>query len=99
MLGFVASCTSGNTEFSEAVAAEVSTNWHVHEVSVIVPDSLTTTGVNLFQPEVDVVWRGDYPGDRKAQVGVILQDAIETAAAQLIPENHHRPVVIEATLI
>lgn len=98
-LGLLASCSSRNTSFSDEVNTAESTNWHVHDVQVIVPDSLTTSEVNILRPDVDVVWHGDPQGDRLQQVGVILHDALEVAAESLIPENYHRPVVIEATLI
>ena len=99
LFGALASCSSRNTIFSDEVTAAESTNWHVHDVRVTVPDSLTTSEVDILRPDVDVVWHGDLPGDRLQQVGVILHDALEVAAESLIPENHHRPVVIEATLI
>ena len=98
-LGLLASCSSRNTAFSDEVSAVESSNWHVHDVQVIVPDSLTTSEVNIYRPNVDVVWHGDPQGDRLQQVGVILHDALEVAAESLIPENLHRPVVVEATLI
>jgi len=98
-LGLLASCSSRNTSFTDEVSAVESTNWHVHDVQVIVPDSLTTSEVDILRPDVDVVWHGEPQGDRLQQVGVILHDALEVAAASLIPENYHRPVVIRATLI
>jgi hypothetical protein len=85
--------------FSDEVRSLDNTNWHVHDIQVVVPDSLTTTEVNIFQPDVDIVWHGEPRGDRRAQVGAILHDGLEMAAESLIPENHHRPVIIEATLI
>lgn len=97
--GVLASCSSRNTSFTNKVNIAESSNWHVHEVQVTVPDNLTTTEVNILRPDVDVIWFGDPQGDRLAQVGVILSDAIEVAAQSLIPENFHRPVVIEATMI
>ena len=97
--GLLTACTSRNTVFTDEVSTDVSTNWHVHGIEVIVPDSLTTSDVNIFQPNVDIVWHGDQQGDRRQQVAVVLHDALETAAATLIPENMHRPVVLEATLI
>jgi len=97
--GLLTACTSRNTTFTDQVSTVESTNWHVHDVQVVVPDSLTTSDVNTFRPNVDIVWHGDLQGDRKSQVGVILHDALETAAQTLIPENLHRPVVLEATLI
>jgi len=99
MFGALSSCASRNTIFSDEVSAVESTNWHVHDVIVTVPDSLTTSEVDMFRPDVDVVWHGEARGDRLQQVGVILHDALEVAAESLIPENYHRPVAIEATLI
>ena len=61
-MGLLASCTSRNTRFDDVVDSDVSTNWHVHKVEVTVPDTLSTTEVNLFQPDVDIVWHGDFPG-------------------------------------
>lgn len=98
-LGLLVSCSSRNTAFSDEVSTVESTNWHVHDVQVVVPDSLTTSEVNILRPNVDVVWHGEPRGDRLQQVGIILKDALEVAAESLIPENLHRPVVIEATLI
>ena len=97
--GPLTACTSRNTIFPDEVSSAESTNWHVHDILVSVPDSLTTSDVNILQPNVDVVWHGDPQGDRKAQVAVILHDALETAAQTLIPENMHRPVELQATLI
>ncbi len=99
ILGTLAACSSRNTSFSDEVAFAQSTNWHVHDIQVTVPDSLTTSEVNIMAPDVDVVWHGDPQGDRLQQVGVILADALEDAAQSLIPENLHRAVVIKATLI
>ena len=98
-IGVLASCTSRNTVFTDEIRSLDSTDWHVHDIQVVVPDSLTTTEVNIYQPDVDIVWHGDPQGDRRAQVGVILHDGLEMAAESLIPENLHRPVVIQATLI
>lgn len=98
-LGVLASCTSRNTTFDDEVRSLESTDWHVHGVRVTVPESLTTTEVNIFQPDVDIVWHGDPQGDRRAQVGEILHDGLEKAAESLFPENTHRAVIIKATLL
>ncbi len=97
LFGLLASCTVRNTSFPDAVDA--GSNWHVHDVQVIIPDSLTTSEENIFRPDVDIIWHGDPVGDRKKQVAVILYDALVDATEALFPENYHRPVVIKATLI
>ena len=98
-LGLLTSCTTRNTQFSGAVNPSVSSNWHVHLVEVSVPDTLSTSEVNILQPDVDIVWHGDFPGDRRAQVRTILKDAISAAAVSLIPENQHRGVVVQVELL
>ena len=98
-VGVLASCTSRNTTFNDEIRSLDSTDWHIHGVHVTVPESLTTTEVNIFQPDVDIVWHGDPQGDRRAQVGEILREGLEKAAESLFPENKHRAVIIEATLL
>ena len=97
LFGLLASCTMRNTSFPDVVDAGA--NWHVHDVQVIIPDSLTTSEENVFRPDVDIIWHGDPVGDRKKQVAVILHAALVEAVDDLFPENLHRPVVIRATLI
>jgi len=99
IFGTMTACSTRNTSFSDRVNSVESSNWHVHDVQVSVPDTLTTSDVNILRPNVDVIWFGDPPGDRLEQVGVVLSDAIKDAAQSLMPENLHRPVIIEATMM
>lgn len=48
----------------------------VKSVSVSVPRSLKVSEANRFYPGGDIVWRGDAPGDRHAQVQAIFEDAL-----------------------
>ena len=95
-LGLLSACTFQNTRYTTEVSSEQSSGWHLSDVQITVPNALTTSDVNLFQPDVDVVWHGDPAGDRKQQVAVILEDAIENAAKNM---TGSRGVVIQATLI
>lgn len=57
--------------------------WHVEDVRVTVPDSLTVSEANLFMPQADIVWREDPYGDRRAQVGAIVDLAATQATLDL----------------
>lgn len=99
VLGVLTSCTTRNTQFEGAVNSSVSSTWYVHQVEVSVPDTLSTTEINVLQPDVDIVWHGDLPGDRRKQVQTILEDSISAAAETLVSENLHRGVVIQVELL
>lgn len=48
----------------------------VREVRVSVPRSLKVSEANRYLPGGDIVWRGDPPGDRHAQVAAILDEGL-----------------------
>ncbi len=68
----------------------------VTEVRVSVPRSLKVSEANRYLPGGDIVWREDAPGDRHAQVGAIVQEALEQGVAGL-PEGAV-PVVLDVEL-
>lgn len=96
VFGLLSACTFQTTSIPGVVGSEQSAGWHLHGVDVNVPAALTTSDVNIFQPNVDIVWHGDPMGDRKAQVATIIEDAIESAAENMIGP---RGVRVQATLI
>lgn len=59
------------------------TRWNVRDVRVTVPDTLTVSEANLFYPMADIVWRGEPPGDRHAQVQAIIAEAFDAATADM----------------
>lgn len=92
----LAGCASDwTTDYEATVGADVSRDWRVTDVQVQVPDSLTVSNANSFAPSADIVWHGDPPGDRRAQVAEILKAGIEGGSANL---NGSRPVTIVAAL-
>ncbi|MDA0223761.1 MAG: hypothetical protein O3A08_08235 [Proteobacteria bacterium] len=54
-------------------------NWHVQEVRVNVPETLTVSEANLYVPASDIVWREDPYGDRRAQVKAIVELSMQQA--------------------
>ena len=68
----------------------------VREVRVRVPRSLRVSEANRYLPSGDIVWREDPPGDRYAQVGAIVQEALERGVSEM-PEGGV-PVVLDVEL-
>lgn len=52
---------------------------HVVDYRVRVSRDLVVSEANLYFPIGDIVWRGDAPGDRHAQVAAIFDDALRSA--------------------
>lgn len=69
--------------------------YRVEEINVVVPDSLIISEANSYYPRGDIVWRGDPPGDRPAQIKAIFAEATTRGTASLQGDV---PVVIDITL-
>lgn len=65
--------------------------FRIDAVQILVSRGLSVSEANSFYPMADIVWRGDAPGDRHAQVQAIF----EAAAAQAVqPYQGGRPVTL-----
>lgn len=64
--------------------------YDIQAVTVSVPQSLTTSEANSFHPNVEIVWRGDAPGERHAQVKAIFEAAVAKGTATM----HAGPKVV-----
>ncbi len=71
------------TSYGDVVPPEAASNWRINSVEVIVPETLTVSEENSYAPDADIVWRGDPPGDRHAQVDEILTEAVKKGATGL----------------
>lgn len=58
----------------------VQPNYQIDSFTVSVPKSLTVNEKNTYYPRGDIVWRGELPGDRHAQVRAIFETALRQAA-------------------
>ena len=83
------------TWYAEPLSPEVTKGWHVVDVQVDVPQSLTVSEAKSLEPRADIVWREDPPGDRHAQVAAIMENAIRLGAKGL---HGSRPVILQATM-
>lgn len=89
--------TSGGTSSTPSVAVAVGqvvlkSQFTVAAINVIVPRSLTSSEANTFHPNSDIVWRGEAPGDRHAQVAAIFNRAMAAGTATMVAG---RAVVID----
>lgn len=56
---------------------------NVKNVRVSVPKALEVSEANTYLPKGDIIWRGDAPGDRHAQVGAIFDTAMARGTASM----------------
>ena len=77
------------------VKSSQNVTWHVQEVRVNVPDSLTVSEANLYMPNSDIVWREDPHGNRRLQVKNIIDLAVSQAA---IGMHGNEPVYLDVEL-
>ncbi len=74
------------------IKSSQSVAWHIKDVRVTVPETLTVSEANLYLPNSDIVWREDPHGDRRAQVRDIIDLAVSQAAMNL---NGNSPVYLD----
>jgi hypothetical protein len=55
----------------------------VDAVDITVPHSLTVSEANSYLPLADIVWRGEPPGNRYAQVASILADGLRAGTIDM----------------
>ena len=72
------------TTFPAQLPIDMTRAWHVTDVQVSVPQSLTVSEEHALIPHADIVWREDDPnGDRHQQVAAIMHTAIVAGASGL----------------
>ncbi|ABV93421.1 conserved hypothetical protein [Dinoroseobacter shibae DFL 12 = DSM 16493] len=74
------------TDYAAPIPAEVSQNWRLAGVEVLVPETLTVSEDNVYFPIADIVWREEAltPGvTRYDQVDAIVTDGITRGASGL----------------
>ncbi|MCF1710043.1 hypothetical protein L0V05_14595 [Tabrizicola sp. J26] len=83
------------TWYNEPLSPSVTKGWHVVDVQVDVPQSLTVSEAKSLEPRADIVWREDPPGDRRAQVATIMENAVRLGSKGL---RGPRPVILQLTM-
>lgn len=96
MAAFVAGCgATWRVDYPQALDPAETRNWRVADVRVSVPETLTTSDEDSWTPDYDIVWHGDPPGDRRAQVAALMTTALRAGTADL---RGKRPVVLAVTM-
>lgn len=98
LAGSLAACGGGSfrTHYEEGVDPALARQLSIRQVEVHVPQSLKVSEARRIFPFGDIVWREDPPGDRRQQVGLIVQAAAKAAAR---PLRGGRPAVLRLTLV
>lgn len=50
----------------------VAAHYNIVDFTVVVPQSLLVSNADVYLPNADIVWHGDPPGDRRAQVKALF---------------------------
>jgi hypothetical protein len=90
----ISACGSQSKNKGNATAIDAAANtatlsvvpgdtYSVRKVVIRVPETLVVSEENRYYPEGDIVWRGDPPGDRHAQVKAIFEVGIGRGAAAM----------------
>ncbi|WP_299674874.1 DUF6778 family protein [uncultured Roseobacter sp.] len=69
---------------------------NVRQIEVAVPETLKVSEANSYYPSGDIVWRGDAPGDRHAQVQAIFEEAMTRGTADMTTGT---PVVLDVEVL
>ncbi|PKP83827.1 MAG: hypothetical protein CVT80_11645 [Alphaproteobacteria bacterium HGW-Alphaproteobacteria-2] len=85
--------TRGEIVLPRAPASVAMRDWQVVGIRVTVPETLKISEANSYYPVADIVWRGDPPGDRRAQIADLLRGALAEGTRQM---QGSRPVVLHA---
>ncbi len=81
---------------AEALQAAILRQINVSQINVTVPYSLKASEKNRYYPTGDIVWRDDPIGDRHAQVGKIVKDAMLTGTTGF---QGPVPVILDIQLV
>ncbi len=88
-------------DFAQGVgqsASQVAT-WSLGDVQVEISNGLTVTQSpsRRYPPLSELVWYGDPPGDRKAQVATLMADAVRAGAADALAGSQPVTIALNVT--
>lgn len=87
-------------DFENGAASQApdASSWALSDIQVVIPEAMqvAVNGGDRYPDPGLLVWWGDPPGDRKAQVAALLADAVVAGAADALSGT--RPVVFRLTV-
>ena len=96
-----ASCAPriSSTDFVSGAGSTDAASWSLSDVEVVVSEAMkvNTNGNVRYPPAEQLVWWGDPPGDRKAQVAALMTDAAKAGAIDALAGTRPVNVRIEVT--
>ncbi|MDA0720933.1 MAG: hypothetical protein O2994_04550 [Proteobacteria bacterium] len=96
LLGAFAACTPAGTVQGDP-RQDIARDYRLAGVNFSALADLTISEENSIYPQADIVWHGDAPGDRIAQIAAMFQEA---AARNIVATRAgDRPVALDITLV
>lgn len=83
-------------EYNLGPRPAIARNYHLHDIRLTVPGTLSVSEENSYYPDADIVWHGDPVGNRRAQIAVLFENAEDRLMPQM---NGPRGIVVDATLV
>jgi len=96
MLIGVTGCSNGKSAGWDAGRPIMTRSYAFTELRFAAPADINISESDEFYPNADVVWRGDPPGDRIAQIGAMFQTAFDRNKPIFTGDQ---PIVVDIMLI
>lgn len=96
LLSVVSACAPGGVVQS-GTRLDLVRDYRLAELNFAAMAGVTISEENNLYPQADIVWHGDVPGDRIAQIGALFHAAAARNMAGTI--NGIKPVTVEITLV
>lgn len=98
VLGAMAACGMPTGITNGGIGAsrpDIARDYRLTGLTYTAQPNLSVSEANSLFPVADIVWRGDPPGDRAAQIGAMLRVAGNQAMTMV---TGHQPVIVDVVL-
>ncbi|MBR2574467.1 MAG: hypothetical protein IKE14_09070 [Loktanella sp.] len=96
LLGVLSACAPGGVVES-GTRLDLVRDYRLAEMNFAALAGVTISEENSLYPQADIVWHGDVPGDRIAQIGALFDAAATRNMAATV--NGLKPVTLDITLV
>ncbi len=88
--------TAERRPYVDPVTEAAMAPYAVNVVNISVPRTLVVSEADTLYPTADIVWRGELGGDRHAQVGAVIGDAVALGTGDL---TRGRPANVDIAVV